>query len=197
MRGSRRRKEWGVPGKKGSYVKKGEMPKLDFDRRAIREFWKRKQGLCKRWSWRRGVVWVKCLSIQWEGILVVIGFTIFFYTEGWGSDWKYYGTNEEGSYFYETESKIHLPKDIVRVCVQSIYTEKGKSLWAREGGKGFQNLEFSLVLSEYNCIERSIRHLRIVFYSKNQEIFYPVHNHEWQLFIPDAMSEVLFKELCE
>jgi hypothetical protein len=132
-----------------------------------------------------------------EGILVVIGFTIFFYTEGWGSDWKYYGTNEEGSYFYETESKIHLSKDIVRVYVQSIYTEKGKSLWVREGGKGFQNFDFTLVLSEYNCIERSIRHLRIVFYSKNQEIFYLVHNHEWQLFIPDAMSEVLFKELCE
>jgi len=122
---------------------------------------------------------------------------VFFYTEGWGVDWRYYGTNEEGSYFYETESKTHLSKDIVRVCVQSIYTEKGKSLWVREGGKGFQNLDFSLVLSEYNCIERSIRHLRIVFYSKNQEIFYPVHNHEWQLFIPDAMSEVLFKELCE
>jgi hypothetical protein len=25
-------------GKKGSYIKKGEMPKLDFDRRVIREF---------------------------------------------------------------------------------------------------------------------------------------------------------------
>jgi len=83
------------------------------------------------------------------------------------------------------------------VCVQSIYTEKGKSHWVREGGKGFQNLGFSLVLSEYNFIERSIRHLQIVFYSKNEEVFHPIQNNEWHFFIPDAMSGILFKEICE
>jgi hypothetical protein len=81
--------------------------------------------------------------------------------------------------------------------VRPINLYRERKVFGSEGVARDLNLEFSLVLSEYNCIERSIRHLRIVFYSKNQEIFYPVHNHEWQLFIPDAMSEVLFKELCE
>ena len=88
-------------------------------------------------------------------------------------------------------------KNIVRVCVQSIYTEKGISYWVREGGKEFQNLYFSLVLSEYNCIERSIRHLRIRFYSKNEEVYYPINNDEWHFFVPDSMSGTLFEEVCK
>jgi hypothetical protein len=115
----------------------------------------------------------------------------------WGLDWKYYGTDEEGSYFYETESMTRLSQNIVRVWVQSIYTEEGVSHWVREGGKEFQNLNFSLILSEYNCRERSIRHLRIVFYSKDDEVFYPIKNDEWHFFVPDSMSEILFKEVCK
>jgi hypothetical protein len=65
-------------------------------------------------------------------------------------------------------------QNVVRACGQSIYTEKGISHWVKEGGKGFESLDFSLVLSEYHCIERSIRHLRIRFYSKNEEVFYPI-----------------------
>jgi hypothetical protein len=71
-----------------------------------------------------------------------------------------------------------LSQNVVRACVQSIYTEKGISHWVKEGGKGFESLDFSLVLSEYHCIERSIRHLRIRFYSKNEEVFYPIKNNE-------------------
>jgi len=173
------------------------MPKVDFDMGAIREIKKRKKGLCKKGSKRKGVIRIKFLSVKPGVILVVIGLAIFTYSEVLGFEWEYYGTNEEGSYFYETKSRTHLSKDLVRVCVQSIYTEKGISHWVKEGGKGFENLDFSLVLSEYNCIERSIRHLRIVFYSKNEKVFYPVNHNEWHFFIPDAMSGALFKEICE
>jgi hypothetical protein len=54
-----------------------------------------------------------------------------------GVDWKYYGMNEEGWYFYETESKIHLPKDIVR-CASNQFIQRKESLWVRGGGKGFE-----------------------------------------------------------
>jgi len=67
----------------------------------------------------------------------------------------------------------------------------------KEGGKGFQNLDFSLILSEYNCIGRSVRHLRIRFYSKEGAVFYPIKNDEWQLFAPDAMAGALFEEICK
>jgi len=140
---------------------------------------------------------MRSLSVEWRVILGIIGMVIFGCAEAWGFDWKYYGTNEEGSYFYEIESMTRPSQNIVRVCVQSIYTEEGISQWVRGGGKEFQNLEFSLILSEFNCVERSVHHLRILFYSKNQEVFHPLKNDEWQLFVPDSMSGTLFQEICK
>jgi hypothetical protein len=128
---------------------------------------------------------------------IVIGLNIFFYAEAWGFDWKYYGMNEEGTYFYETETVTRLSKQIVKVCVQSIYTEKGISQWVKWGGKEFQKLEFTLIMSELNCVEKSTRHLRIVFYSKEGEVFYPIKNEEWHFFAPDSMSGTLFNEICK
>ena len=139
---------------------------------------------------------IKSLLSKLE-VVFIIALSIFSHSELWGFDWKYYGTNEEGSYFYETESMKRLSGSNFSVCVQSIYTEKGISRWVREGGKEFQNLDFSLILSEFNCVERSIRHLRILFYSKDQKIFYPIKNDEWQLFAPDSMSGALFQEICK
>lgn len=149
------------------------------------------------WPEEGGAIKIKSLSVKWGVIFLIIGAAILGHAEGWGFDWKYYGTNEEGSYFYETESMTRSSKGIVRVCVQSIYTEKGIFHWVKEGGKEFQNLDFSLVLSEFNCAERSIHHLHILFYSKNQKVFYPIQNDEWQLFVPDSMSGALFQEICK
>ncbi len=130
-------------------------------------------------------------------VVLIIALSIFSHLELWGFDWKYYGTNEEGSYFYEKESVKRLSGNHLRVWVQSIYTEKGISHWVKEGGKEFQNLDFSLILSEFSCAERSVRHSRILFYSKDQEIFFPIKNDEWQLFVPDSMSIALFQEICK
>lgn len=135
--------------------------------------------------------------VKWRVIFSVTGFLIFAYSNTWAFDWKFYGTDENGSYFYETETLVRPSPNIVRVCIQSIYTEKGVSYWVKEGGKAFQNLEFSLILYEYNCTERSIRPLRIQFYSKDKRIFYPIKTDEWQLFAPDAMFGVLFEEICK
>jgi hypothetical protein len=136
-------------------------------------------------------------QVKLEFMFAMICFSMFVFSEASGFDWKYYGTNEEGSYYYETETMTRLPQNIIRVCVQSIYTERGVSRWVRGGGKEFQNLDFSLILSEYDCVNRSIRHLRIQFYSKDREIFYPIKNDEWQLFAPDSMFGVLFKQICK
>jgi hypothetical protein len=137
------------------------------------------------------------VSVKLVTFVVIAGLAIVGYSEAWGFDWKYYGTNEEGTYFYEIETMTSLSQNIIRVCVQSIYTEKGISHWVKGGGKEFLELEFSLILSELNCVEKSIRHLRIVFYSKNGEIFYPIKNEEWHLFAPDSMSRALFQEICK
>ncbi len=128
---------------------------------------------------------------------LIIPLIIFCHSQLWGYEWKYYGTNEDGSYFYDTQSVTRFSSNHLKLYVQSIYTDKGISRWIKNGGKEFEYLEFSLILSEYHCAERSVRHLQILFYSKDQRIFYPINNDEWQLFVPDPMSGALFKELCK
>ena len=136
---------------------------------------------------------IRVFSVTFAVIVLIILNT----SEAWTERWKYYGTNENGWYFYDTESLTRPQETIVMVSVQSAYTEKGVSHWVREGGKEFQNLGYSLVWCELNCAERSIRNLRIVFYSRGKEIFYPIRNNEWQLFVPDSMSEVLSNQVCK
>ena len=143
------------------------------------------------------MVKMKSLLSKLGVILGIIGLVLFGHTEGWGIDWKYYGTNEDGSYFYDTESMTRLSKNLIEVWVQSAYTEKSISHWVREGGIGFQDLDFTLISLELNCVERSTRYLRIVFYSKNGKVFYPMNNDEWHFIAPDSMTGTLSKEVCK
>jgi len=144
-----------------------------------------------------GVVKMKSLSSKSGVILGIIGLVVMGYTEGWGVDWKYYGTNEDGSYFYDTESITRPSQNLVDVWVQSAYTQKSISHWVREGGESFQDLDFTLISLELNCVERSARYLQIVFYSKKGEIFSPLNSDEWHFIAPDSMIEGLHKEVCK
>jgi len=136
-------------------------------------------------------------SVLGKLVGILVGLAIFSYTEGWAVDWKYYGTNEDGSYYYDTESMTRLSKNFMKVWVQSAYTEEGISHWVREGGKSFQDLDFTLILLELNCAERSIRYLQIVFYSKKGEMFYPIDNEEWHFIAPNSLIGELHKEVCK
>jgi hypothetical protein len=133
-----------------------------------------------------------------SGIIVgILGLVILGYSEGWGVNWKYYGTNEDGSYFYDTESIKRPSKNLVDVWVQSAYTQKSISHWVSEGGKNLEDLDFTLISLELNCAERSARYLQIVFYSKKGETFSPIHGEEWHFIAPDSMIESLHKEVCK
>jgi len=140
---------------------------------------------------------MKLVLSQSGWIVGIIGLVLFGHTEGWAVDWKYYGTNEDGSYFYDTESITRSPKNFIEVWVQSAYSEKGLSHWVKEGGKVFQDLDFSLIWLELNCVERSTRYLRIVFYSKKGKVFYPIDNDEWHFIAPDSMTGTLSEEVCQ
>jgi Surface-adhesin protein E len=131
-------------------------------------------------------------------IFILFGLLIFWSGESWGgAPWKYYGTNEDGSYYYDTESLARSSKQIVRVWVQSAYTDQGISHWVRGGGEEFQNLAYTLVLTELNCADRAVRSLQIVFYSKDAEVLNPINAKEWELFAPDSMSEALYEAVCQ
>lgn len=130
-------------------------------------------------------------------IAFLSGLLFFWSGEVWGgSPWKHYGTNEYGSYYYDTETLTQPLKEIYRVWVQSAYTNRGISRWVQGGGEEFQNLGYTLILIELNCVDRSIRSLQIIFYSKNAEVLKPINAKEWEFFAPSSMSEALYEVLC-
>ena len=130
-------------------------------------------------------------------IMILFGLLIFGPGQGWaGSFWKHYGTNEDGSYYYDAETLTRPTKDMVRVWVQSAYTDQGVSHWVTGGGEEFQNLGYTLVLFELNCVERAIRSVQIVLYSKNAEVLNSTNANEWEFFAPNSMSDVLYQALC-
>jgi hypothetical protein len=132
-----------------------------------------------------------------QPVAVLLGLLIFWSGEvRGGSLWKYYGTNEDGSYYYDAETMTRPSKEMVRVWVQSAYTDQGISHWVRRGGEEFQNLGYTLVLTELNCVDRAVRSLQIVFYSKDAEVLTPINAKEWELFAPDSMSEALYVAVC-
>lgn len=130
-------------------------------------------------------------------IVVLFGLLIFWSGEVWGGSlWKHYGTNENGSYYYDAETMTRPLKGMFRVWVQSAYTNQGISHWVRGGGEQFHNLGYTLVLIELNCVDRSVRPLQIVFYSENTEVLNPINAKEWEFFAPSSMSEALYEVLC-
>jgi hypothetical protein len=135
---------------------------------------------------------------HFQPIAVLLGLLIFCSGEAWGgSIWKYYGTNEDGSYYYDAETMTRPSKEMVRVWVQSAYTDQGISHCVRGGGEQFQNLGYTLALIELNCVDRAIRSLQIVFYSKDVQVIDPINAKEWEFFAPDSMSEALYEALCQ
>jgi hypothetical protein len=133
-----------------------------------------------------------------QSLSILFGLLILCSQQAWGeSPWKFYGTNEEGSYYYDAETMTRPSKEMIRVWVQSAYTDQGISRWVRGGGEEFQNLGYTLVLIELNCVDRSLHSLQIVFYSRDKEVLTPINTKEWEFFAPDSMSEALYEALCK
>lgn len=140
---------------------------------------------------------MKSLLGKFVIVLIALGLTNLGSAEvQGGTDWKYYGTNQDGFYYYRTEMMARSSRNIVRVWVHSTYTEQGITQWVKGGGKEFEDLGSTLIFSELDCTNSAIRSLQIVFYSKSGEVIKPVKGKEWVFFAPDSMSEVLYREVC-
>ena len=129
--------------------------------------------------------------------LEVIGYIVFFFCmEGWGMDWKGYGTSDTLSLYYDVESITRPSKDVVRVWVKGIYRMKGVELVEKFGEK-YETLGHSLFLSEVHCAEKKVRTLSIVDYSTGGEILDSNSTErKWNSIVPESIGESLYEILC-
>jgi Surface-adhesin protein E len=116
-----------------------------------------------------------------------------------GTDWKAFSSVDTGMLFYNTESVVRLSSNSVRVVVKLIHNKKGVNDWVEKYGKKFENLDYSLLLNEFDCPERKMRCLSMHLYSKDGNIIDSENydNPSWHFVNPESGVERLYKAVCK
>jgi hypothetical protein len=136
----------------------------------------------------------------WLGIILVVLLPIFTLAEGWGADWKEFYDSDIGKYFYDAENMDRPTGDIVMVYVKSVLTERGIWGWVQRLGNDFNDLSYTINLSELNCADRRWRWLVMDFYSKEDKILKSITADTlsgWDLSGPESLMEPLFEAVCQ
>lgn len=129
---------------------------------------------------------------------IVIGLILFVHVEVRGADWKLYSFNDKGKNYYDAQSITRASKNIVRVWVKWNYTEKGVMDIVEKMGKEFKKLEYSIILNEINCAEKTTRFLSLNYFDNNREVIVSgSYTTEWTFIVPDTIDESLYKEICK
>ena len=133
-------------------------------------------------------------------VLAVVGYILlFFYSEGWGADWRLFLNTTDEHFYYDAESITHPSEGIVRVWCKQVYTEKGMSGMAgklREEAK----VSYWMDLAEFHCADRKFRLLSSVAYSTDGTRLHSIDEQEpkWGLISPESLLiDILYNILCK
>jgi hypothetical protein len=142
---------------------------------------------------------MKSNAVKLKAVPFIIGFMILGNVEVWGEEWKYLEQTDEEAVSYDTESVNRPSRDIVRVSVKTVFSEKGIDMHVKEFGERFKNLNHVKDLLEFNCAHKKTRVLQSTIYSKDGNILVSDTSSEleWRVIIPDSLGETLYKEVCE
>ena len=140
-------------------------------------------------------------SIKLKVTLIIVGFVIFSYAEGWAREWKLYSKTDSYECFYDAEDLIRSSsQNIVEVWTKSEYTERGVTEMVKKFGKHYGRLNYSLELWEINCAEKKDRLLSIAAYSAEGNILYTDQAGSrlppWKIISRESVEESLYKALC-
>jgi len=132
-------------------------------------------------------------------ILAIIGFLFISSSKGWGADWESFGGNATADFYYDTENITHPSKDVIRVYVKRLYTEKGVSDLVGVLGVKFKTVRHSVDSYEVQCGDKKFRLLSSVVYSTDEEILESFNYQEptWKVIVPESVIDTLYKTLCK
>ena len=133
--------------------------------------------------------------------VILIELLMFGYAEVWGANWKSCGITDLYFCFYDTQSLTRPSKNIVRVWVRWMYTEKGRLDEQRALAKDgyLKSVDYSEILHELNCSERKYRVLSLNYYdfSGGSIAEFARSSSTWEFINPESMIEILYKEVCK
>ena len=116
--------------------------------------------------------------------------------------WVYAGHSEFGNntYYYDKESIVKVDKDITKVWLKTVYSEKGKQNLIKDNGKEYENLSFAVDQINLNC---SSREYYIAYRNWYDTGGNPIkgsgesYGPKWQPMIPGTGAEDLYKIVCK
>jgi hypothetical protein len=138
-------------------------------------------------------------------ILAVIGYIVFFFCmEGWGADWKSLGKNDEYEFYLDTGSITRSQKNIFRVSVKAVFTDKGIIKLMEVFGTEYENLDHQVGSIELNCSNKMTLDLLSTFYSKGGGVLGSTQtggkmrvSNKWEAIAPGSFNELLYQEICK
>ncbi|MGB7574018.1 MAG: surface-adhesin E family protein [Thermodesulfobacteriota bacterium] len=131
-------------------------------------------------------------------ILVVIALLTLGNLKAWGADWKYIEETYAGKFFYDADS-IRPSKDIGRVWIKLVYTEKGVNYMVSFLGEKYRTLSYAILLFEYHCGDKKKCIVPVVCYSRDGKVLISAddQNPNWDFISPDSIDEALYKIICK
>ncbi len=145
---------------------------------------------------------MKLDSAKVGGNLIFIGLVLFCCTEGLSADWKIYASNDEGTYYYDTEGVKQLSKDIIQVWEKRVFPPKKVKGYVEKFGlkHKYKELDYGVRLLEVNCNERKFRPLQANYYKKDAFIdhinFEAMGASTWHSVIPETPADKLLNTVC-
>jgi len=132
-------------------------------------------------------------NMKWLWVVSVSIFLLSI-TEVWGEDWKLYGKNESGVFYYDAESINRPAKGIVRVWTKMVHSKES----IKQAGKGLENLVYSKRLWEIDCVDKKIRRLSKIAYSQDEKILISDNKEEkFGNINPKSLEQDLYEKVCK
>jgi len=135
----------------------------------------------------------------WLAIFLAICFAIIGYEDASAIDYRMFGENDEGVFYYDVESITHTSKDTVKVWIKETFRGPGAHVLSRALGQHYEKLEHSVSQEELNCKDKTSRHLSLTLYAKDGTILYSKTNvvEEFEPIEPNSVLEKLYKAVCK
>ena len=130
--------------------------------------------------------------------VILIGLMILGNAEVRRADWKLYSETDFFISYYDKESINRASKNIVRVWVKEVNTEKGITDMMKRFGEEYKNCDHIKKLYEVDCAEKRIRILSSAAYSKAGEVIISDDSpSKWIFIVPKSEGEALHKTVCK
>ena len=141
---------------------------------------------------------MKSLAGKAGVICVIMGLTLFAYSEVRGEDWKLFKKTADAKFYYDRKDITRSPQKLVSVWVKQVYTKKGKIDMINLVGPRYEHLSYSSNSLEFDCGAKMVRFVSMTYYSKNGDVLgLEDSTDKWESITPNSVFDALHKKVCK